>query len=429
MATNIVTLLRSLQGLEVGPNASPITVIDEDGNWVGYIKEQTPVKTAAAEGLFALTGDVVDGELVTIGTDIYEFDADAAVTEGNLAVDISGGTKTQATAIYELTGTMLDGETITVGDDVYEATTTGTASGSNIAIDLSLVSTAATGQLTFTGIVSDGELVVLGEDTFEFDTNDAVTEGNIQVFVGTNTDATSACIALAAAIEAAGTQPLSANKGVGDTVDVTADYHRSSDNDIATTTTCANATWGALHLENGADATAAACVTAIVAAVTAHDTMDIGAADGTGDTVDFTADIGGAVDGSLGNAVALATDAANGDWDGEYLAGGTDATNLEAITALVAKITSDGDGTYTATDETGGEMSVDAVSDGDAGNLIVTTTTCANGNWDGETTLVGGADGTPAVKGTRVQDASYLYVAVDDTEDSTGWKKIALSSL
>lgn len=420
MATSVVTLLRSLQGIEVGPNEAPLLVIDDEGNWIGFIKEQTPEKTATAAGEFTLSDPVVDGETVTIGTDIYEFDIDAAVT---------GGTKTQASATFELTGSMLDGETITVGDDVYEATTTGTASGTNHAIDLSSVSTAATGTLTFTDPVSDGEVVVIGDDTYEFDTNDAVTEGNIQVFVGTNTDATSACIALAAAIEAAGTQPLSAVKGIGNTVEITADYHRSSDNDIATTTDCANASWGEVHLENGADATAAACVTAIVASVTANDTMDIGASDGEGDTVVFTADIGGAVDGSVGNAVVVDTDCAEGSWDEDTLVGGTDATASEAITALVAAVTSDGDGTYTVTNETGGVMSVDAVDEGDAGNLIATETTCANGSWDGETTLVGGADGTPATKGLTLHDSSYLYIAVDDTEDSTGWKKISLSSL
>jgi len=429
MATNIVTLLRSLQGIEVGPNEAPLLVIDADGNWIGFTKEQTPEKTATAAGEFTLTDPVVDGETVTIGTDIYEFDIDAAVTEGNILVDVSAGTKTQATATLDLTGiSLLDGETVTVGDDVYEATTTGTVSGTNFAIDLSLVSTAASGTLTFTGVVSDGEVVVIGDDTYEFDTDDSVTEGNIQVFVGANTDAPSAVIALVAAIEAAGTEAVSAVDGAGDTVVVTGNYHRSADNSIATTTDCANASWGEVHLENGADATAADCVTALALSVTTNDTMGISAVDGDGDTVVFTADAAGAVDGSLGNAVVLDT-TSSAVWDEETLVGGTDATAAEAIVALVAKITSDGDGTYTAADETGGVMSVEAADEGDAGNLIVTETTCANGSWDEETTLVGGADGTPAIKGLTLHDSSYFYIAVDDTEDSTGWKKVSLSSL
>ena len=250
--------MRSLQGLEVGPNEAPILVINDSGEWIGTFVNDTPVKTAAATGLLTVDGVVCDGETVTIGTDVYEFDADASVEEGNIDVDISGKTKTQATATLTISGSMLDGETVTIGEDVYEATTTGTASGTNIAIDLSLVSTAATGTLSFSDVVSDGEVVVIGDDTFEFDTNDTVTEGNIQVFVGANTDAPSAVIALVAAIEAAGTQPLSAVDGAGNTVVVTGDYHRFADKSIAITTTCASATWGAEYLVGGADATAEA---------------------------------------------------------------------------------------------------------------------------------------------------------------------------
>ncbi|MFA5758672.1 MAG: hypothetical protein WC942_04845 [Clostridia bacterium] len=432
MATNVVTLLRSLQGLEVGPNEAPITVIDADGNWVGSITKGTPVKTAAASGTFTLSDPVVDGELVTIGTDIYEFDIDAAVTEGNITLDVSGSTKTQATATLTISGSLLDGEVVVIGDDTYEATTTGTASGSNIAIDLSLVSTAATGTLSFTDVVSDGEVVVIGDDTYEFDTNDSVTDGNIQVFVGANTDAPSAIIALVAAVEAAGTEEVSAVDGDGNTVVVTGNYHRFADNSIATTTTCAKASWGAEHLESGADATAAACVTALALAIETHNTIDVAAVDGDDDTVVVTADAAGAVDGSLGNAVAVYTDSASATWGESVtaLSGGTDATAIEAMAILETAVGVSGDGTYTLVDNDDGTATVTAVTEGDAGNLIATTTTCANGSWGEEvTTLSGGADGTPAVIGTIMQDESYIYMAIDDTEDSTGWKKTALSAL
>jgi len=70
MATSVVTLLRSLQGIEVGPNEAPLLVIDDEGNWIGFTKEQTPEKTATAAGEFTLIDPVVDGETVTIGTDV-----------------------------------------------------------------------------------------------------------------------------------------------------------------------------------------------------------------------------------------------------------------------------------------------------------------------------------------------------------------------
>lgn len=430
MASYIATLIRSLEGLEVGPNASPITVIDANGNWVGFIKEQTPVKTAAASGTFTLSDPVIDGETVTIGTDVFEFDIDAVVSGENILVDISGGTKTQATATITFTGSLLDGDLIVIGDDIYEATTTGTASGANFAIDLSAVAVAASGTLTFTGVVSDGETVTIGNDVYEFDTDDIITDGNIQVFVGANTNASSAIIALVSAIEAAGTEEVSAVDGVGDTVVVTGNYKRSSDNSIVTLTDCVNATWGSGTLVGGEDATAAECVTALVTSITANDTVGVTAVDGTGDTVVITAEAAGAVDGSLGNTVAVSTTSANATWGESVtaLSGGSDATAIEAMVALETAVGISGDGTYTFVDNDDGTATVTAVTVGDTGNLIVTTTTCSNGSWDAAT-LTGGADGTPAITGTIMHDESYVYIAVDDTEDSTGWKKIALSAL
>ena len=44
-----------------------------------------------ASALFVQSGVVVDTETVTIGAEVYEFDDDATVTAGNIAVDVSGG--------------------------------------------------------------------------------------------------------------------------------------------------------------------------------------------------------------------------------------------------------------------------------------------------------------------------------------------------
>ncbi len=48
------------------------------------------VAEASAVGILTLTGVVSDGETVTIGTDIYEFDNETNVTEGNILVDVTG---------------------------------------------------------------------------------------------------------------------------------------------------------------------------------------------------------------------------------------------------------------------------------------------------------------------------------------------------
>ena len=51
----------------------------------------TPVNGVQATGTLTFSGAVSDGETVTIGTDVYEFDDDSSVTAGNIAVDVSGG--------------------------------------------------------------------------------------------------------------------------------------------------------------------------------------------------------------------------------------------------------------------------------------------------------------------------------------------------
>lgn len=43
-----------------------------------------------ASALFVQSGVVVDGETVTIGAEVYEFDDDATITPGNIAVDVTG---------------------------------------------------------------------------------------------------------------------------------------------------------------------------------------------------------------------------------------------------------------------------------------------------------------------------------------------------
>lgn len=61
----------------------------------------TPVNAVAATGTLTFTGVVADAQTVTIGTRVYEFDTNAAVTEGHIAVDVSGGV-TAAAAVTAL---------------------------------------------------------------------------------------------------------------------------------------------------------------------------------------------------------------------------------------------------------------------------------------------------------------------------------------
>lgn len=57
----------------------------------GCIDTKTPVNAVQATGTLTCSDAVSDGETVTIGDDVYEFDTDSSVTAGNIAVDVSGG--------------------------------------------------------------------------------------------------------------------------------------------------------------------------------------------------------------------------------------------------------------------------------------------------------------------------------------------------
>jgi len=114
---------------------------------------------------------------------------------------------------------------------------------------------AASGTLTFTDAVADGELVVIGDSTYEFDTNSDVTEGHIAVDVSGGATAADAVAALLAAIAADELSEVSAAEGTGTAIVVTAAVKGAAANAIATTTTCANGTWGKDTLEGGVNGT------------------------------------------------------------------------------------------------------------------------------------------------------------------------------
>lgn len=87
----------------------------------------TPVK---AKGTLTFSGSVADGETVTIGDAIYEFDTDEDTVKGNIAVDVSDGV-TASDAVTALVAAITanndsvvtavdgDGDTVVVTAVVY----------------------------------------------------------------------------------------------------------------------------------------------------------------------------------------------------------------------------------------------------------------------------------------------------------------------
>ena len=93
------------------------------GNIISNVKkspipEGTPQNSKAATGNITFNGSVSNGETVTIGEDVYEFDTDGSVEEGNIQVDVSGGDTASDAAAALNTAINEDGtEPVTAEED------------------------------------------------------------------------------------------------------------------------------------------------------------------------------------------------------------------------------------------------------------------------------------------------------------------------
>lgn len=241
----------------------------------------TPVNAAAATATLAITGVVIDGEKVTIGSDVYEFAADVAQTVGMGCIPV----------------------------------------------DITTHVTAAVGTLTLPVQPTAGDKVTIGTKVYTFvpvgtDTADG------EVSIGANVGA--AQLNLVAAIN--GTDGISevhplvrAGAFAANVCTITALVGGTAGNAIATTETFTAGTnvFATGTLLTGANCTAANAVLALVATITADGTEGVTAVDGTDDTVVITAAAGAA-----GNSIAVSETMANGSFGEEVVAlsGGLDAT-------------------------------------------------------------------------------------------------------
>lgn len=255
------------------------------------LSEDTPVNAVAASGTLTLAGVVVDGETVSIGDDVYEFDthATATVTAGRIAVDVSGGSTVAAQGTLTLDTLPTDGDTVHIGSTTYRFKSTmvgandvkitaANLGATQVSLRKTINGTGAAGTDYFTGTVTPHATVSMAA----FVADDAIvtakaggTAGNslattetftagTNVFDDTTLGATTpgvdcpadeAVTALVTAITASTTEPVSAVDGTGDTVVVSADVLGTDAESIATTTTAANGTFGDTTLVGGVDGT------------------------------------------------------------------------------------------------------------------------------------------------------------------------------
>lgn len=114
----------------------------------------TPVDAVAATGIVTFSGAVSDGDTVTIGADVYEFDTDSSVTSGNIAVDVSGGATAPA-AVTALAAAITASDTQGVGGvdgagDTVDLTADVKGAAGNLALAKSGTNIAVSGA-TLTG--------------------------------------------------------------------------------------------------------------------------------------------------------------------------------------------------------------------------------------------------------------------------------------
>lgn len=249
------------------------------------ITEKTPVNATASTGTLTISGVVVDGQTFTIGTEVYEFCADAA-------------------------------QSLTAGSDY--------------AVDIEASTTKAQGTLTVDTQPTVGDTMLIGAKTYTFV---APANANDDGLVSRGTDKATAQAAIVAAIKGtdghntAHTQVDCAAAFAADALVITALVGGVAGNSLATTETFTAGTniFDANTLGTttaGVDCSAANAVTAAVLSITTNDTMGFAAADGAGDTVVITADVKGAASASTATTETMA----NGAWGAAQTSASVDGT-------------------------------------------------------------------------------------------------------
>jgi len=237
---------------------------------------KTQPVVAATETL-TISGVVIDGETVTIGSRVYEFDTDGNVTAGNVSADISGGaTASQGTLTIDTQVTATN--TMTIGTRTWVFVPDGDEGSDG---EISVGTNLATSQANIVAAVngSDGfNTAAVGVTMGDFDTNVAIITANVpgtagdaiattenfsaggNVFdaatlgteeAGVDCVQATAVTALALAITNDTSAVVSGVDGAGDTVDITALTAGVAANSYASTETMANGAFGATTMSGG----------------------------------------------------------------------------------------------------------------------------------------------------------------------------------
>ena len=232
---------------------------------------------ANATGTLTISGTVPDGETVTIGTRVYEFDTDGSTTGDNQVADISAsataseGTLTVDTQPTALDSFEIDGRGFVFVADGNEGSAGEISIGANLAAAQANIVAAINGTdgvhsahptVTAAAFATDASVItanvpgVAGDSITTTENFTAVTNIFDAGTLGTTTagaecSAANAVTALVAAITADASAVVTAADGAGDTVDVTATADGYDGDSVATTETMSNGAWGAATLATG----------------------------------------------------------------------------------------------------------------------------------------------------------------------------------
>ena len=358
------------------------------------IKEgSAPVVPVSASATLSFTGDINQGDTITINGRTYEFDIDGSIRPGNIPIDVTGKA-VAATGTLTATLPVVLGDTVTIGTDIYVIA--GDSSNSkNINISGG-TKTKATGVLTLTGnivpgvhaesvltsdgtIPSSGDTVTIGDKTYTFVSSLSDPAIPFEVVIGTSAatalDNLKAAINLSAgagSVYGTGTTKntsVVATDNTDTTQKVVARVPGTAGNSIAVSETSDHLSWGGSTLGGGVDAETVSINGRAYSFVTVL--SEINGADAIADQVLFGSDSSVALDN-----LKLAVNAE-----------GTAGSSYSTGTIKNADVL--------ATTNESNAQTFEALVSGSAGNAITTTTTIVNGSFGGAT-LSGGSDATAA---------------------------------
>lgn len=378
---------------------------------------------AKATGVLTISSVVIDGETVTIGPDVYEFDTHTAstITSGRIRANISASAvKAQGTLRLDTIPTAND--LFTIGARTYVCVASGAGdSAGEVSIGASLaafeanllaaiagtdgfnsahptvtmaVGTPTAGTVTLTSDntnVANTETVTIGNKVYTFKTALTPTEG--EVLIGGSADAS--LLNLINAINHTGTPNT--------------DYKCAA---AHTQVTAASAVTAHAFVLTALTTNSAAVQNALASTETsAH--LSFGAATFTGalDKYVITALAGGVAGNSLVTTETFTP--GNNTFDAATLGtttAGVDCSATNAGIALAAAITANALSAVSAAQLTG-TVTVTATSFGTLPNAVATTEAMANGSW-AAVTLAGGTDNAPNHIKVTLTDATAEAVTV-----------------